>query len=47
VLERDVVVLVEIVEPDDLVAAFEQVLRRVCPMKPAAPVTSTFNAVLQ
>ena len=28
-LERDVVVLVEVVEPDDLVAALEQVLRDV------------------
>ncbi len=29
--ERDVVILVEIVEPNDLVAALEQVLRRVMP----------------
>jgi hypothetical protein len=31
VLQRDVVVLVEIVEPDDLVASLEQVLRCVMP----------------
>ena len=33
-LQRDVVVLVEIVEPDDFVAALEQQLRRVEPNEP-------------
>ena len=43
-LERHVVVVVEIVEADDLVARLQQP-RAVCkPMKPAAPVTRIFTA---
>ena len=42
VLEADVVVVVDVVDADDLVSAFEKAETRSSPMNPAAPVTRIF-----